>query len=1095
MVHSDEPEAEDEQTVERDRPLADRLRDRLGVDVDPGVALPPSELPAAHSVSYAHSTQILKRLKAHGPRAPRYKLTGEIARGGMGAILKVWDEDLRRNLAMKVILGRGDKRAEQPNADDADPKSLGRFMEEAQITGQLDHPGIVPVHELGLDAAGRVFFTMQLVRGRDLNHIFGLAERGEDGWSTARVLEVILKVCDAMAYAHTKGVIHRDLKPANIMIGRFGEVYVMDWGLARVLGREDLTDVRIKTETTKFNLLRAGHDSKIVTDSNDPLRTMDGDVVGTPSFMSPEQAQGRVAELDARTDVYSVGAMLYRLLTQQAPYVAPGAKVTPTAVLLKLLEGPPTRVLVIDPKVPPELAAICEKAMARLPRDRYADMSDLSEDLRAFLDRRVVSAYETGAFAELRKWVARNRGLAAAIGTTVLAAIGGLAAVGYVQAEGRQAADAQRKIADANADQARRERANVMRLSAFQKLEDLQARAETLWPATPELVPEYEAWLERARELVAGLYPDPGGGDPGHYAQRDALRERGLPMSDEELDAARSAHPQHAEWLALKEQLEATRRAHDVRTGKRTATPFALDPARLPEDPGAVNALAWELVQPERLTFGREAEGLALARVALQRARTQADRAVIADTVAWALFANGLDEEALQMSARSLDMASGERQEEIEESAATLRNAVAAAGGGAGLAALRELEAAVAEADALVSQPRAWHFDEDEDRWWHAQLDKLVGEIEAFADEDRGLVSGTSERWGWGIDRRLAFARSVDERTLTGEAARRAWEGAIEAIGDARAFPLYGGLKLTPQRGLVPIGPDPESWLWEFGHPLSGEVPDRDDSGRLVLDEDTCLVFVLLPPGAFAMGAQRQTPEEENYDPLADSGEGPVHEVVLDAFFLSKYEMTQGQWLHVNGYDPSRYDPPNVYAGNVTTLLHPVEQVSWEACASAMWKMGLVLPTEAQWEYAARAMTDTPWWTGDERESLVGHVNIADAAAARGGGTFAAIREWPGLDDGWAVHAHAGAFPANGFGLHETMGNVAEWCREPSASYRLPIAPGDGERRGEHTLNRMFRGGSFSKSATDARSSHRGRFTPEVRYNDLGVRPARAVER
>jgi serine/threonine protein kinase len=151
----------------------------------------------------------------------RYAMKSEVGRGGMGAVLRVWDEDLRRHLAMKVVLPEGALPA-APVPASPDPRRLGRFFEEAQITAQLDHPGIVPVHELGLTNDGRVYFTMKLVHGRDLQTIFGLARSGAEGWSPTRAVGVLLKVCEAMGYAHSKGVVHRDLKPANIMVGGWG---------------------------------------------------------------------------------------------------------------------------------------------------------------------------------------------------------------------------------------------------------------------------------------------------------------------------------------------------------------------------------------------------------------------------------------------------------------------------------------------------------------------------------------------------------------------------------------------------------------------------------------------------------------------------------------------------------------------------------------------------------------------------------------------------------------------------------------------------------------------------------------------------------
>src|SRR5262245_13523723 len=227
---------------EQGHSFAERLKQEYGSGVDPAIALEKEREEGGPPTS-----ALLKRLSEHGLRRSRYALKGELARGGMGAILKVWDEDLRRSLAMKVILGKAENTGggETPPVD---RRLLARFLEEAQVTGQLDHPGIVPVHELGLDAEGRVYFTMKLVKGRDLRAIFELVFAGQEDWNETRALGALLKVCEAMAYAHAKGVVHRDLKPSNVMVGGFGEVFVMDWGLARVLGRKDAHDLRISPE-------------------------------------------------------------------------------------------------------------------------------------------------------------------------------------------------------------------------------------------------------------------------------------------------------------------------------------------------------------------------------------------------------------------------------------------------------------------------------------------------------------------------------------------------------------------------------------------------------------------------------------------------------------------------------------------------------------------------------------------------------------------------------------------------------------------------------------------------------------------------------
>ena len=331
----------------------------------------------------------------------------------MGVVFDVWDRELKRHLAMKLLL----------NGTRADHASVvGRFLGEAQVTGQLDHPGVVPVHELGLDPEGRVYFTMKLVEGETLKEIMGKVRACEDGWSMVRALDVMKKVCQAMFYAHSKGVVHRDLKPSNIMVGRFGEVYVMDWGLARVLGEEDPKDIRIRPMVSQAPLTtertRAAHG-----DRGSPIVTMDGHIVGTPAYMSPEQARGEIDRLGPHSDVYALGAMIYHLLAGYAPHCGPDASAEYHAVLKRVQKDAHAPLAKVAPGLPPELMAICEKSMARETPRRYSSMDGLIMDLEAYLDGRVVQAYETGVLAELRKWIGRNKVLVSAIAVAAVLAI------------------------------------------------------------------------------------------------------------------------------------------------------------------------------------------------------------------------------------------------------------------------------------------------------------------------------------------------------------------------------------------------------------------------------------------------------------------------------------------------------------------------------------------------------------------------------------------------------------------------------------------------------------------------------------------------
>lgn len=232
----------------------------------------------------------------------RYETGEEVARGGMGAIKLADDVALRRQVAIKSML-----------VDDATPDELARFIEEAQITGQLDHPGIVPIHELGVDASGQPFYSMKFVRGRDLQTILDGLRKGNreiaEEFTLHRLLNILNRVCDAVAFAHARGVIHRDLKPANIRIGEFGEVMVMDWGLAKIFGKDE---TRPDVKGRRVESIRED-------ETAGDLRTIAGSVMGSPAYMAPEQASGATHELDEGADIYALGAILYEILTLRPP--------------------------------------------------------------------------------------------------------------------------------------------------------------------------------------------------------------------------------------------------------------------------------------------------------------------------------------------------------------------------------------------------------------------------------------------------------------------------------------------------------------------------------------------------------------------------------------------------------------------------------------------------------------------------------------------------------------------------------------------------------------------------------------------------------
>ena len=405
----------------------------------------------------------------------------------------------------------------------------------------------------------------------------------------------------------------------------------------------------------------------------------------------------------------------------------------------------------------------------------------------------------------------------------------------------------------------------------------------------------------------------------------------------------------------------------------------------------------------------------------------------------------------------------------------------------------RALAARLPQHEAHLSQLRAqaqrrdaerFGFDDPRLQWEHDTLADLVAGLREFSIGDSPGSIGE-------VSRRLEMSRTIRARTI--DSYSTAWQTAIAAIGDSHASPWYRGLQLAPQIGLVPLGPDPASRLWEFADAQTGDIPVRAGDGTLIASTTSAVVFVLVPGGRFRMGAvPASVGAETNVDPAAQTDEAPTHEVELAAFLIAKHEMTQAQWLRATGSNPSQYRAGESVGDRLITLMNPVESVSWNDCRDLFRHLAFVLPTEAQWEYAARAGSSLPYWSGADRESLAGAANLADRwARDHGGQPGLNYQDW--LDDGWTAHAPVGSYRANGFGLHDTCGNVWEWARDAYGSYDLPVSPQDGERRVEDELRRVLRGGGWRGPAEECRSAFRGRDSPGTRLVGLGVRPARLL--
>ncbi|MGE3854329.1 MAG: protein kinase, partial [Planctomycetota bacterium] len=451
------------ETTPNDPPLPTRPASprRVNVPLPPATRQIPPPLPAPPPSSMSRSGTSHRVAAAaanlQDNALARFAFGEELGRGGMGVVRAAEDTSLRRPLAIKLL--------QSPTVDGDE---VAQFIEEAQITAQLEHPNIVPVHELGRDASGRPWLAMKRIEG------VSLAERIEEWRRRARsrplaaedihsILSLFDKVCDALAFAHSRRVIHRDIKPANIMVGSFGEVLLVDWGLARPLDAGDGRDSFVRSSR------REGGEQM----------TMQGDVFGTPAFMPPEQAEGLVDEIDQRSDIFSLGGVLYNMLTLEVPYdSATGA--SRALVMAARWQLVPPRRRAPQRHIPRELDAIVMKAMAADPADRYRSVQALKDDLAAWQSLRPTTAWRAGPIDRLVKLMRRNPTWSLSAAVLVLASLVVVMLVQQLAAseqalalaearEAQQTAQRERAEADARARAADAEKAHEREVAALER--------------------------------------------------------------------------------------------------------------------------------------------------------------------------------------------------------------------------------------------------------------------------------------------------------------------------------------------------------------------------------------------------------------------------------------------------------------------------------------------------------------------------------------------------------------------------------------------------------------------------------------------------
>jgi serine/threonine protein kinase/formylglycine-generating enzyme required for sulfatase activity len=1000
------------------------------------------------------------------PPAPEsigpYRILGVLGEGGMGIVYVAEQKHpIRRRVALKIIkLGMDSKQV------------VLRFEAERQALAMMEHDTIAKVFEAGTTESGQPYFAMEHVPGLPITEYCDRQQL-----STEERLRIFQRVCAGVQHAHQKGIIHRDLKPNNVLVTEHqGQPVpkIIDFGIAKA------TDHRL-TEATLF--------------------TSQGQIVGTPEYMSPEQAEMTSADIDTRTDVYSLGVLLYELLVGELPFSSqelrraglleihrkiredepprPSTKLTSLGDdSTRRAEQRKTSLASLVRELRGDLDWVVMRAMEKERNRRYPTAVGLAEDIERYLAHQPVVAGPPGAAYQIKKFVRRYRTQVVTTSIIFLSLLGGIVGTTHFMFEARTQTQlaqdnelfAQEKAQEAqeNADKFAKKLNEYNLLANVVNLREAKIEETRLFPAWPEETDAMRSWItDRAEPLEANL--------PELVQTLEELRIRAVEPTREEQENRIRSHPRFSELETLRDRLRALEAAQEVRSGQATSQAFPMDASTI-EDASTLNQMAWPLVswREGQRTWGREAEGLALARRAWEQMGSQADpelRAPVADTLAWALFANGLDQEAIAMSQTAFEAAAEHKKQDYRDAMARLIGAVTAAGSEQ----LAAVARSVRELEAEVSERKQWRFAEQADQFLHNTLVTLVDDIQAFVAPEDGELARVRDRLQWSM--------TVHESSIGSHI--RAWDQAQLAILRANgrtASERYGNsaIRLAPQLGLVPIGMNPKTGLWEFYHLRSAAnpqiIPTHDEEGNIEVTAETGIIFVLIPGGTFVMGAQQDDPAGPNFDPLADPNETP-RRVTVAPFFLARHELTQGQWRRLSvGETPSQYGPGLPVGGMSVTLSHPVEQLSWEACYALLSQHSLEIPREAQWEFACRAGTNTPWSTGVEAVSLATSANILDQTGARAAPSWGTPEAF---DDGFAIHAPVGSFQPNGYGLYDMHGNIYEWCQDLYDS--------------DSSTHRVVRGGSFTLSARSARSAYRDNYAPTVQISYLGVRPTRAL--
>jgi formylglycine-generating enzyme required for sulfatase activity/tRNA A-37 threonylcarbamoyl transferase component Bud32 len=1020
----------------------------------------------------------------HDAWTPRFRVLRPHAKGGLGEVFVALDVELNRQVALKEIQARHADR----------PASRARFLLEAEITGALEHPGIVPVYGLGHYPDGRPFYAMRFIKGDNLADAIKRYHRPGGAANQPRaqalgfraLLGRFVDVCNAVAYAHSKGVLHRDLKPENVMLGQYGETLVVDWGLAKAVGQADPT-------------LPGDEEAVAPPSGGSGVETLPGRALGTPRFMSPEQAAGDLDRLGPASDVYSLGATLYMILTGRSAFEDRDVGL----VLQKVLRGefPPPRQLSRD--VPRALEAVCLKSMAMEPGGRYATPRALAEDVEKWLADEPVSAYREPWTTRARRWATRHR---TAVAATAAAALVALAAGGYL-------------LYDA-------------RLRTARRLATARGRVEALATAEVRALPPIVEQLGADRRLVRDRLERMARGDvPGADDRRRLPAALALLPDDPkqaEFLAARLLSPAATpeEVLIIRDALKAAgladravapaRRVLATSTGDLTDAQLRAAGALAglaPADPAlaaAADPLAAKLADENPLLIGawREvfqptAPRLVAPLRRIYARRGDAERRALAFTLLFEFARPGDPAEADDLAALVGDA-------DPEQFRRLLARLGTAADRGRAIAVLAP----------LVREPARFDVERAlrQGRWAMAllRLGRPGAAWPLFRHRDdpslRTELIHNLARFGFGpapVVERLDGERDVS--------ARRALilclgEFPPEAIPDADRRPLAARLLAWYRTDPDPGVHGALDWLlrrWGRAEELGRVVEEL--SGRAAPTGRDWFVngqgqayTIVRGPVEFRMGST------EASDPEREPDEVQHLRRIGRSFAIAAREVTVAEYARFLDARPDPAEDPRDNpqfkhiitspdcAMGMVTWYKAAEYCNWlsarEGIPEGQWcypakigpgmrlppdhleRTGYRLPTEAEWEYACRAGAASSRPHGGSEEWL------ADYA-------------WYLPNAGRIMHPPGRKRP-NDLGLFDMLGNAMERCVEPYRAYPTrggdqPIvdAVKDAEFADEGV--RVVRGGPFGLTAAYLRSADRGGFKTADRITVVGFRPAR----